>query len=185
MREYTKCKCQGILWNERRRMWRLQARFFMEIMWPVLLFMGLVWLRRVNPLYRQHECEETTPASQCRSAFINQPMSAASLYPQATSLTRPCLPLGSCLGSKESSAMPITLVFNTPLVGNLLVWCPTTTTPCKRNAIEMKTSLTILGLELCNNNIFKYFIFPYSTCTYDHIWVFSLKRESVCAICGF
>lgn len=39
------------------RVWLLQARFFMEIMWPVLLFMGLVWLRRVNPLYRQHECE--------------------------------------------------------------------------------------------------------------------------------
>ncbi|XP_036935187.1 retinal-specific phospholipid-transporting ATPase ABCA4a isoform X2 [Acanthopagrus latus] len=32
------------------------VRFFMEIMWPVMLFMGLVWLRRVNPLYRQHEC---------------------------------------------------------------------------------------------------------------------------------
>ncbi|KAF3836110.1 hypothetical protein F7725_028668 [Dissostichus mawsoni] len=30
--------------------------FFMEIMWPVMLCMGLVWLRRVNPLYRQHEC---------------------------------------------------------------------------------------------------------------------------------
>uniref|UniRef100_A0A8C4IEI0 ATP-binding cassette, sub-family A (ABC1), member 4a n=1 Tax=Dicentrarchus labrax TaxID=13489 RepID=A0A8C4IEI0_DICLA len=32
------------------------VRFFMEIMWPVMLFMGLVWLRKVNPLYRQHEC---------------------------------------------------------------------------------------------------------------------------------
>uniref|UniRef100_A0A9J8BN84 P-type phospholipid transporter n=1 Tax=Cyprinus carpio carpio TaxID=630221 RepID=A0A9J8BN84_CYPCA len=28
----------------------------MEIMWPVVLFIGLVWLRRANPLYRQHEC---------------------------------------------------------------------------------------------------------------------------------
>uniref|UniRef100_A0A669DHE2 P-type phospholipid transporter n=1 Tax=Oreochromis niloticus TaxID=8128 RepID=A0A669DHE2_ORENI len=28
----------------------------MEILWPVMLFMGLVWLRKVNPLYRQHEC---------------------------------------------------------------------------------------------------------------------------------
>lgn len=37
-----------------------QVRFFMEIMWPIILFMGLVWLRRVNPLYRQHECEKTT-----------------------------------------------------------------------------------------------------------------------------
>lgn len=35
----------------------LQVRFFMEIMWPVVLFIGLVWLRRANPLYRQHECK--------------------------------------------------------------------------------------------------------------------------------
>ncbi|KAM8731035.1 retinal-specific phospholipid-transporting ATPase ABCA4a isoform 2-T2 [Acanthopagrus schlegelii] len=40
-------------WTVRRRQ---RVRFFMEIMWPVMLFMGLVWLRRVNPLYRQHEC---------------------------------------------------------------------------------------------------------------------------------
>ncbi|GLD55049.1 retinal-specific ATP-binding cassette transporter-like protein [Lates japonicus] len=40
-------------WTIRRRQ---RVRFFMEIMWPVMLFMGLVWLRRVNPLYRQHEC---------------------------------------------------------------------------------------------------------------------------------
>ncbi|KAE8280050.1 Retinal-specific ATP-binding cassette transporter [Larimichthys crocea] len=40
-------------WTIRRRQ---RMRFFMEIMWPVMLFMGLVWLRRVNPLYRQHEC---------------------------------------------------------------------------------------------------------------------------------
>uniref|UniRef100_A0A8C1IGH6 ATP-binding cassette, sub-family A (ABC1), member 4a n=1 Tax=Cyprinus carpio TaxID=7962 RepID=A0A8C1IGH6_CYPCA len=33
-----------------------QTRLFMEIMWPVVLFIGLVWLRRANPLYRQHEC---------------------------------------------------------------------------------------------------------------------------------
>ncbi|XP_040926208.1 retinal-specific phospholipid-transporting ATPase ABCA4-like isoform X1 [Betta splendens] len=40
-------------WTIRRRQ---RVRFFVEIMWPVMLFMGLVWLRRVNPLYRQHEC---------------------------------------------------------------------------------------------------------------------------------
>ncbi|XP_034068007.1 retinal-specific phospholipid-transporting ATPase ABCA4-like [Gymnodraco acuticeps] len=40
-------------WTIRRRQ---RMRFFMEIMWPVMLCMGLVWLRRVNPLYRQHEC---------------------------------------------------------------------------------------------------------------------------------
>ncbi len=33
-----------------------QTRLFIEIMWPVVLFIGLVWLRRANPLYRQHEC---------------------------------------------------------------------------------------------------------------------------------
>lgn len=45
-------------------MWRVycslfspQMRFFMEIMWPVVLFIGLVWLRTANPLYRQHECK--------------------------------------------------------------------------------------------------------------------------------
>ncbi|XP_058488295.1 retinal-specific phospholipid-transporting ATPase ABCA4a isoform X2 [Solea solea] len=40
-------------WTIRRRQ---RVRFFMEIMWPVMLFMGLVWLRKINPLYRQHEC---------------------------------------------------------------------------------------------------------------------------------
>uniref|UniRef100_A0A3Q2ZB20 ATP-binding cassette, sub-family A (ABC1), member 4a n=1 Tax=Kryptolebias marmoratus TaxID=37003 RepID=A0A3Q2ZB20_KRYMA len=39
-------------WTVRRRQ---RIRFLVEIMWPVVLFMGLVWLRRVNPLYRQHE----------------------------------------------------------------------------------------------------------------------------------
>uniref|UniRef100_A0A3P9LUM4 P-type phospholipid transporter n=1 Tax=Oryzias latipes TaxID=8090 RepID=A0A3P9LUM4_ORYLA len=39
-------------WTIRRRQ---RMRFFVEIMWPVMLFIGLVWLRRVNPLYRQHE----------------------------------------------------------------------------------------------------------------------------------
>uniref|UniRef100_A0A672SH63 P-type phospholipid transporter n=1 Tax=Sinocyclocheilus grahami TaxID=75366 RepID=A0A672SH63_SINGR len=33
-----------------------QIRFLVEILWPVFLFIGLVWLRRANPLYRQHEC---------------------------------------------------------------------------------------------------------------------------------
>uniref|UniRef100_A0A8B9HSF4 P-type phospholipid transporter n=1 Tax=Astyanax mexicanus TaxID=7994 RepID=A0A8B9HSF4_ASTMX len=31
-------------------------RFVVEIFWPVFLFAGLVWLRKANPLYRQHEC---------------------------------------------------------------------------------------------------------------------------------
>uniref|UniRef100_A0A8C4ISX3 ATP-binding cassette, sub-family A (ABC1), member 4b n=1 Tax=Dicentrarchus labrax TaxID=13489 RepID=A0A8C4ISX3_DICLA len=40
-------------WTLRRRQ---KVRFLVEICWPVLLFVGLVWLRKANPLYRQHEC---------------------------------------------------------------------------------------------------------------------------------
>ncbi|XP_047205480.1 retinal-specific phospholipid-transporting ATPase ABCA4a isoform X1 [Girardinichthys multiradiatus] len=54
-------------WTIRRRQ---RVRFFMEIMWPVMLFMGLVWLRRVNPLYRQHECH-----------FPNKAMPSAGILP--------------------------------------------------------------------------------------------------------
>uniref|UniRef100_H3C0V4 Uncharacterized protein n=1 Tax=Tetraodon nigroviridis TaxID=99883 RepID=H3C0V4_TETNG len=54
-------------WTIRRRQ---RARFLMEIMWPVLLFVGLVWLRRVNPLYRQHECH-----------FPNKAMPSAGVLP--------------------------------------------------------------------------------------------------------
>uniref|UniRef100_A0A3Q1B7E7 P-type phospholipid transporter n=1 Tax=Amphiprion ocellaris TaxID=80972 RepID=A0A3Q1B7E7_AMPOC len=54
-------------WTVRRRQ---RVRFFMEIMWPVILFMGLVWLRRVNPLYRQHECH-----------FPNKAMPSAGVLP--------------------------------------------------------------------------------------------------------
>ncbi|KAF7667419.1 hypothetical protein LDENG_00062760 [Lucifuga dentata] len=45
-----------LLWKNWTVLKRQRVHFFMEIMWPVMLFMGLVWLRRVNPLYRQHEC---------------------------------------------------------------------------------------------------------------------------------
>uniref|UniRef100_A0A8C1B8P0 P-type phospholipid transporter n=1 Tax=Cyprinus carpio carpio TaxID=630221 RepID=A0A8C1B8P0_CYPCA len=43
---------QRLIWTSQNYF----ARLFMEIMWPVVLFIGLVWLRRANPLYRQHEC---------------------------------------------------------------------------------------------------------------------------------
>lgn len=36
----------------------VQIRFLVEILWPVFLFIGLVWLRKANPLYRQHECKD-------------------------------------------------------------------------------------------------------------------------------
>uniref|UniRef100_A0A9J7Y6D6 P-type phospholipid transporter n=1 Tax=Cyprinus carpio carpio TaxID=630221 RepID=A0A9J7Y6D6_CYPCA len=42
--------------NNRSLVTCTQIRFLVEILWPVFLFIGLVWLRRANPLYRQHEC---------------------------------------------------------------------------------------------------------------------------------
>ncbi|NXJ15448.1 ABCA4 protein, partial [Odontophorus gujanensis] len=33
-----------------------QLRILVEIIWPLSLFLALVWLRKANPLYRQHEC---------------------------------------------------------------------------------------------------------------------------------
>lgn len=39
----------------------IQIRFLVEIFWPVLLFIGLVWLRKANPLYQQHECKKNSP----------------------------------------------------------------------------------------------------------------------------
>ncbi|CAL9697713.1 unnamed protein product [Knipowitschia caucasica] len=45
-----------LLWKNWTIRKRQRMRFLIEILWPVFLFMGLVWLRSVNPLYRQHEC---------------------------------------------------------------------------------------------------------------------------------
>ncbi|NXA34061.1 ABCA4 protein, partial [Eudromia elegans] len=33
-----------------------QLRFLVELVWPLSLFLTLVWLRKANPVYRQHEC---------------------------------------------------------------------------------------------------------------------------------
>uniref|UniRef100_A0A8C4SW48 P-type phospholipid transporter n=1 Tax=Erpetoichthys calabaricus TaxID=27687 RepID=A0A8C4SW48_ERPCA len=33
-----------------------KLRFLIELCWPISLFLVLVWLRKANPLYRQHEC---------------------------------------------------------------------------------------------------------------------------------
>ncbi|TNM98466.1 hypothetical protein fugu_014712 [Takifugu bimaculatus] len=46
------------------------VRFFVEIFWPLLLFSGLVWLRKANPLYQQHECH-----------FPNKAMPSAGILP--------------------------------------------------------------------------------------------------------
>uniref|UniRef100_A0A8C1ZYM3 P-type phospholipid transporter n=1 Tax=Cyprinus carpio TaxID=7962 RepID=A0A8C1ZYM3_CYPCA len=45
-----------LLWKNWTLRKRQKIRFVVEILWPVFLFIGLVWLRRANPLYRQHEC---------------------------------------------------------------------------------------------------------------------------------
>ncbi|KAL7841927.1 hypothetical protein SRHO_G00236160 [Serrasalmus rhombeus] len=45
-----------LLWKNWTLRKRQKIRFVVEILWPVLLFAGLVWLRRANPLYRQHQC---------------------------------------------------------------------------------------------------------------------------------
>ncbi|NXG55009.1 ABCA4 protein, partial [Hemiprocne comata] len=33
-----------------------QLRFLVELLWPLTLFLALVWLRKANPVYHQHEC---------------------------------------------------------------------------------------------------------------------------------
>uniref|UniRef100_A0A3P8P777 P-type phospholipid transporter n=1 Tax=Astatotilapia calliptera TaxID=8154 RepID=A0A3P8P777_ASTCA len=45
-----------LLWKNWTLRKRQKIRFLVEIFWPVLLFIGLVWLRKANPLYQQHEC---------------------------------------------------------------------------------------------------------------------------------
>ncbi|KAI2648890.1 Retinal-specific phospholipid-transporting ATPase ABCA4 [Labeo rohita] len=52
----TNSQVRLLLWKNWTVRKRQKTRLFMEIMWPVVLFIGLVWLRRANPLYRQHEC---------------------------------------------------------------------------------------------------------------------------------
>ncbi|KAM6920758.1 retinal-specific phospholipid-transporting ATPase ABCA4-like [Lycodopsis pacificus] len=45
-----------LLWKNWTLRKRQKVRFLVEICWPVLLFICLVWLRKANPLYQQHEC---------------------------------------------------------------------------------------------------------------------------------
>uniref|UniRef100_A0A8C9VD64 ATP binding cassette subfamily A member 4 n=1 Tax=Scleropages formosus TaxID=113540 RepID=A0A8C9VD64_SCLFO len=45
-----------LLWKNWTLRKRQKIRFLAEILWPVALFIGLVWLRNANPLYQQHEC---------------------------------------------------------------------------------------------------------------------------------
>ncbi|KAM7400259.1 hypothetical protein PAMA_004793 [Pampus argenteus] len=52
----TSSQIRLILWKNWTLRKRQKIRFLVEIFWPVLLFIGLVWLRKANPLYQQHEC---------------------------------------------------------------------------------------------------------------------------------
>ncbi|XP_072524411.1 retinal-specific phospholipid-transporting ATPase ABCA4 isoform X1 [Salminus brasiliensis] len=52
----TASRVRLLLWKNWTLRKRQKVRFVVEIFWPVFLFAGLVWLRRANPLYRQHEC---------------------------------------------------------------------------------------------------------------------------------
>ncbi|XP_034147337.1 retinal-specific phospholipid-transporting ATPase ABCA4 isoform X2 [Esox lucius] len=45
-----------LLWKNWTLRKRQKVRFLVEILWPLVLFIGLVWLRKANPLYKQHEC---------------------------------------------------------------------------------------------------------------------------------
>ncbi|XP_069013979.1 retinal-specific phospholipid-transporting ATPase ABCA4-like [Embiotoca jacksoni] len=59
-----------LLWKNWTLRKRQKIRFMVEILWPVLLFIGLVWLRKANPLYQQHECH-----------FPNKAMPSAGILP--------------------------------------------------------------------------------------------------------
>ncbi|XP_051789234.1 retinal-specific phospholipid-transporting ATPase ABCA4 isoform X1 [Erpetoichthys calabaricus] len=45
-----------LLWKNWTLRKRQKLRFLIELCWPISLFLVLVWLRKANPLYRQHEC---------------------------------------------------------------------------------------------------------------------------------
>ncbi|XP_049603565.1 retinal-specific phospholipid-transporting ATPase ABCA4 isoform X1 [Syngnathus scovelli] len=59
-----------LLWKNWTLRKRQKIRFLVELLWPVLLFVGLVWLRKANPLYQQHECH-----------FPNKAMPSAGVLP--------------------------------------------------------------------------------------------------------
>ncbi|XP_010130903.1 PREDICTED: retinal-specific ATP-binding cassette transporter [Buceros rhinoceros silvestris] len=45
-----------LLWKNWILRRRQKLRFLVELLWPLSLFLALVWLRKAYPLYRQHEC---------------------------------------------------------------------------------------------------------------------------------
>uniref|UniRef100_A0A3B3I895 Uncharacterized protein n=1 Tax=Oryzias latipes TaxID=8090 RepID=A0A3B3I895_ORYLA len=66
----TSSQIRLLLWKNWTLRKRQKKRFLVEIFWPVLLFVGLVWLRKANPLYQQHECH-----------FPNKAMPSAGILP--------------------------------------------------------------------------------------------------------
>ncbi|KAM9379360.1 retinal-specific phospholipid-transporting ATPase ABCA4 [Phaethornis superciliosus] len=45
-----------LLWKNWILRKRQKFRLLVELLWPLSLFLALVWLRKANPVYRQHEC---------------------------------------------------------------------------------------------------------------------------------
>uniref|UniRef100_A0A8C9PR90 P-type phospholipid transporter n=1 Tax=Spermophilus dauricus TaxID=99837 RepID=A0A8C9PR90_SPEDA len=48
---------QLLLWKNWTLRKRQKIRFVVELVWPLSLFLVLIWLRNANPLYSHHECE--------------------------------------------------------------------------------------------------------------------------------
>ncbi|XP_053549107.1 retinal-specific phospholipid-transporting ATPase ABCA4 [Bombina bombina] len=51
-----RAKVRLLLWKNWTLRKRQKLRVFVELFWPLSLFLILVWLRNANPLYGQHEC---------------------------------------------------------------------------------------------------------------------------------
>ncbi|XP_036901420.1 retinal-specific phospholipid-transporting ATPase ABCA4 isoform X3 [Sturnira hondurensis] len=61
---------QLLLWKNWTLRKRQKVRFVVELTWPLSLFLVLIWLRNVNPLYSKHECH-----------FPNKAMPSAGILP--------------------------------------------------------------------------------------------------------
>nr|XP_054369188.1 retinal-specific phospholipid-transporting ATPase ABCA4 [Mirounga angustirostris] len=61
---------QLLLWKNWTLRKRQKIRFVVELVWPLSLFLILIWLRNINPLHSQHECH-----------FPNKAMPSAGMLP--------------------------------------------------------------------------------------------------------
>uniref|UniRef100_UPI001A9D739E retinal-specific phospholipid-transporting ATPase ABCA4 n=1 Tax=Ictidomys tridecemlineatus TaxID=43179 RepID=UPI001A9D739E len=59
-----------LLWKNWTLRKRQKIRFVVELVWPLSLFLVLIWLRNANPLYSHHECH-----------FPNKAMPSAGMLP--------------------------------------------------------------------------------------------------------